>query len=74
VAVDEEFEPGLAGVSVPVRDFRGRVAAALNVSAPATRLRPVIEAVGQRTVRAAAEVSSELGWNPSRARMFEGPA
>ncbi|WP_410608186.1 IclR family transcriptional regulator C-terminal domain-containing protein [Amycolatopsis sp. lyj-109] len=36
--VREEFEEGLVGVSAPIRDFRGRVVAALNVSAPAAHL------------------------------------
>jgi DNA-binding IclR family transcriptional regulator len=36
--VDEEFEPGLVAVAAPVRDFRGRVCAAINISAPKFRL------------------------------------
>jgi DNA-binding IclR family transcriptional regulator len=36
--VDEEFEPGLVAVAAPVRDFRGRVCAAINISAPRFRL------------------------------------
>lgn len=36
--VDEEFEPGLIAVAAPVRDFRGRVCAAINISAPKFRL------------------------------------
>jgi hypothetical protein len=35
--VDEEFEDGLVGVSAPIRDFRGRVIAAINISAPKDR-------------------------------------
>ena len=34
----EAFEPGLVGAAAPVRDFRGRVVAALNVSGPSFRL------------------------------------
>jgi IclR family transcriptional regulator, KDG regulon repressor len=36
--VEEEFEAGLVAVAAPVRDFRGRVTAALNVSGPAWRM------------------------------------
>jgi DNA-binding IclR family transcriptional regulator len=60
--VHEEFEPGLAGVSAPVRDFRGRVVAALNVSAPAERLGGRLDAAGRVTARAAARISADLGW------------
>jgi IclR family transcriptional regulator, KDG regulon repressor len=37
-ATEDEFENGHTGVAAPVRDFRGRIVAALNVSAPAFRL------------------------------------
>jgi len=60
--VREEFEDGLVGVSAPVRDFRGRVVAALNISAPKERLDATLEAAGRLTARAAAAVSSHLGW------------
>ncbi len=60
----EEFEPGVAGVSAPVRDFRGRVVAALNVSGPVTRLDGRFDEVGRATAAAAAAVSAELGWTP----------
>lgn len=36
--VTEEFEPGLVAAAAPVRDFRGRICAAVNVSAPKFRL------------------------------------
>ncbi|WP_290057713.1 IclR family transcriptional regulator [Amycolatopsis solani] len=60
--VREEFEPGLAGVSAPIRDFRGRVIAALNVSAPASRLGDRLEEAGRETAKAAAKISAHLGW------------
>ena len=61
--VDGEFEAGLVGVAAPVRDFRGRIVAALNVSAPTFRLGPRLRAAGAE-VRAAAEgLSVGLGWN-----------
>jgi DNA-binding IclR family transcriptional regulator len=61
-AVDEEFEAGVAGVSAPIRGARGGVLAAVNVSAPAERLRPRFEEAGQATARAAREISVALGW------------
>src|ERR687893_612046 len=36
--VDEEFEFGLVGAAAPVREFKGQLIAALNVSAPEFRL------------------------------------
>ncbi|MEU8636422.1 IclR family transcriptional regulator [Amycolatopsis sp. NPDC048633] len=60
--VSEEFEEGLVGVSAPIRDFRGRVVAALNVSAPAGRLGERLDAAGRVTAEAAARVSAHLGW------------
>jgi DNA-binding IclR family transcriptional regulator len=35
--VIEEYEPGLVGASVPVRDFNGSIVAAINVAAPKAR-------------------------------------
>lgn len=64
----EEFEPGLVGVSAPVRDFRGRVIAAVNVSGPSERLGPRLTEAGQATARTAAELSTQLGWLPDDRR------
>jgi IclR family transcriptional regulator, KDG regulon repressor len=61
--VDEEFEFGLVGVAAPVRDFRGRILAALNVSAPKFRLGERLEAAAQEVKRAADELSALLGWS-----------
>jgi IclR family KDG regulon transcriptional repressor len=61
--VREEFEEGLVGVSAPIRDFRGRVVAALNVSAPAERLGERLDSAGRITAKAAAAVSAHLGWD-----------
>jgi IclR family KDG regulon transcriptional repressor len=61
--VHEEFEAGLAGVSAPIRDFRGRVVAALNISAPASRLGSRLDSAGRTTAEAAARVSAHLGWD-----------
>ena len=61
-AVCEEFEHELVGVSAPVRDFRGRVVAALNVSAPKFRLGQSIDATGRETLTVANQISYSLGW------------
>jgi IclR family KDG regulon transcriptional repressor len=58
---DEDFEPGLVAVAAPVRDFRGRITAALNVSAPKFRLAGRLEAAGAAVVRAAEQLSGFLG-------------
>jgi IclR family transcriptional regulator, KDG regulon repressor len=62
--VDEEFEGGLVAASAPIRDFRGRIIAALNVSAPKFRLGGELEEAG-RAIKAAADgLSVEMGWRP----------
>jgi IclR family transcriptional regulator, KDG regulon repressor len=61
--VDEEFEFGLVGAAAPVRDFRGLIVAALNVSAPKFRLGERLEAAGKEVKRAADELSTLLGWS-----------
>ncbi|WP_040406185.1 IclR family transcriptional regulator [Amycolatopsis nigrescens] len=60
-SVREEFEDGLAGVSAPIRDFRGRVVAALNISAPLERIGDRLGLAGRVTARAAAAISGQLG-------------
>ena len=60
--VSEEFEHELVGVSAPVRDFRGRVVAALNVSAPKFRLGGSIDAAGRAAIVSANQISFALGW------------
>jgi len=61
--VREEFEAELVGVSAPVRDFRGHVVAALNVSAPKFRLDAGLEAAGRATAAVADTLSCQLGWS-----------
>ncbi len=60
-AAVDEFEAGLAGVAAPVRDFSGRVAAAVNVSGPTFRLEFRLEEVAAVVRAAAAELSHSLG-------------
>lgn len=63
VVVEEEFEAALIGAAAPVRDFRGRVCAAINLSAPKFRLgaRGRLTALGQAMKTAADELSLLLG-------------
>lgn len=61
--VTEEFEPGLVAAAAPVRDFRGRICAAVNVSAPKFRLggsRRLSE-VGRAIKEVTDELSTLLG-------------
>lgn len=59
--VDREFSAELAGASAPVRDFRGTVVAAINVSGPAARLHNRLDPIGVTTAEAASELSHRLG-------------
>jgi IclR family transcriptional regulator, KDG regulon repressor len=61
--VVEEFEFGLVGAAAPVRDFKGRLVAALNVSAPKFRLGGRLESAGREVKKAADELSGLLGWS-----------
>src|SRR5436190_16537363 len=59
---DEESAIGLRCVGAPVRDASRHVAAALSVSAPATRLtKSAVKAVAPAVVRAADLISEQLG-------------
>ena len=60
-AIDGEFEDGHVGVAAPVRDFCGRIVAALNVSAPAFRLGGRrLDTAGREIRDRAGELSSRL--------------
>jgi DNA-binding IclR family transcriptional regulator len=59
----EEFEFGLVGAAAPVRDFKGQLVAALNVSAPKFRLGERLEDAGGEVKKAADELSMLLGWS-----------
>ncbi len=58
---DEESEPGLVAVGAPIRDFTGRVVAAINVSAPKFRLGTRLHPTGERVRGAAEQLSDALG-------------
>ena len=61
-AIDGEFEDGHTGVAAPVRDFRGGVVAALNVSGPQFRLGARLERAGAAVAAAADGLSAALGF------------
>ncbi|WP_245975852.1 IclR family transcriptional regulator [Amycolatopsis palatopharyngis] len=58
--VDEEFEHGVVGCSAPVRDFNGRIVAAINITAPKARLGDRLEAAGRFVVGAAQQLTHRL--------------
>ena len=62
--VRDEFEVGVVGCSAPIRDFRGRVVAALNVSAPRQRLGLRLHEAGRLTAQAAGDVTRALQDRP----------
>jgi DNA-binding IclR family transcriptional regulator len=59
--LDEELEAGVVGASAPITDFTGRVVAAVNVSAPKSRMGHRLDSLGQYVARAAAELSAAIG-------------
>ena len=61
VTVVEEFEEGLVAASAPIRDFRGDIVAALNVSGPAFRLGSRLDEAGQAVRAAADDIGRDLG-------------
>ena len=71
---EEELEPGLVAVAAPVRDGRGRVVAALDVSGPKFRLEARLETVGRELRDAAEELARRVGWRAEDAAGFTGPA
>lgn len=63
--VNEEFEPGLVAAAAPVRDFRGSIVGALNVSAPKFRLGRALNAVGREVCAAADQLSRAVASAPA---------
>jgi DNA-binding IclR family transcriptional regulator len=63
----EELEDGLDAVAAPVRAAAGEVVAALDVSGPSGRLRARVQTeLAALTQRAAADLSSRLGYRPAK--------
>lgn len=55
------FVAGIVSLSAPVRDREGEIVAALNISDSETVLKDV-ESVRDQVLRAASEISAQLGW------------
>ncbi|GAA3679754.1 IclR family transcriptional regulator [Nonomuraea antimicrobica] len=70
--VDEEFEVGVVGCSAPVRDFRGRVVAALNIAAPKGRLGDKLDLAGRITAKIADELTARLSSPPAQPTQERG--
>ena len=64
---DQELESGVLAISAPVRSAAGAVVAALNLSAPAVRLRPRVSELAPEVVRWADVISAGLGWSADEA-------
>lgn len=72
---EEEFEDGIRCVAAPVRDYRGRVVAALSVSVPAGRLpRARAASLVEQVLDTARRVSEALGHRTAPDRGREAPA
>ena len=62
--VVDEFDDDLSAVAAPVRDARGQIVAALNVSAPSYRLRPSLSTTGRHVCQTAAYLSRAMSSPP----------
>ncbi|WP_461855634.1 IclR family transcriptional regulator [Arthrobacter sp. C152] len=62
--VDEEAEPGLYSLAVPVRDFKGEVAAALQIVGIKDRLQPRRESCAAALIARGRWLESRLGYSP----------
>ncbi|MBV8712438.1 MAG: IclR family transcriptional regulator [Solirubrobacterales bacterium] len=71
---DEESEPGLVAVAAPIRDFTGRVMAAINVSGPKFRLGSCLHPTGERVRATAERLSDALGAPASGGALRLGPS
>jgi DNA-binding IclR family transcriptional regulator len=67
---DEDFEQGLVAVAGPVRDFRGQVVAAVNLSGPKFRFAARLDEAGEHVRTVGEELSRVLGWEPTRASIL----
>jgi DNA-binding IclR family transcriptional regulator len=62
-ASNEELEPGFVAIGAPVRGADGRVAAAISVGGPRSRLKPpALAEIARRLPPAAARISARLGY------------
>jgi IclR family KDG regulon transcriptional repressor len=58
---DEEFDPGVRCIAVPVFDFRGKVIGSIGISGPASRITPErLPALAQRVMEAGKALSERM--------------
>lgn len=63
---DEEIMPSLFCIAAPIRDFQGKVSAALSISGPVSRIKGTkFEQIRDSVVEAAQRVARELGYRGS---------
>ncbi len=63
---NEECELGMRCVAVPLRDFSGKIVAAMSTSGPVSRMTPArIQEIGPAIVELAATISARLGYDGS---------
>ncbi len=55
------FDPELMGIGAPVRDFTGQVKAAVNISGPAFRIEPHLQAFGGHLLSTVRALQASLG-------------
>jgi len=62
---DEEFEDGVRCIAAPVRDYTGKVVAAVSISGPSMRMsdKKIIDELIEAVKEAGEEVSKRLGYN-----------
>lgn len=50
---DKVFDPDVIGIGAPIRDFRGQIVAAINISGPAHRIEPNVKVLAKHVSAAA---------------------
>ena len=66
-ALDEQAETGVGSAAAPVHDVTGRIAAAIVVGGPISRMRSRLDVVGGRVADAATRLAKDLGADRGRA-------
>lgn len=64
--VNRLFDPELLGIAAPVRDFSGRIQAAVNISGPAFRIEPHIRTFGSHLMASVRKLQDSLSPNLTR--------
>lgn len=69
----DEFDVDLVAAAAPVRDFRGRIVAAVNISGPKFRIARNLANAGRQVASAAGYLSKNLGWHSPPAASTTAP-